>query len=86
TYVMYPLHNCTKLVILAGLVPTTTASALREGLETIEPIQIRREIIDVSFDPTNWDNIELFKVISGLIDRGAELSKTRYPDRIYTDY
>ncbi|KAG6847983.1 hypothetical protein H0H93_004382 [Arthromyces matolae] len=66
--------------------PAPNGIALQEGLENIEPIRISREIIDISIDPTNWENIELFKVISGLIDRGAELSKTRYPHRIYTDY
>ncbi|KAG5331322.1 hypothetical protein C0989_008191 [Termitomyces sp. Mn162] len=77
-HVLYPTSTYTKLVLLTGWVPYKTVVALREGHETLEPITLSHEIIDVPRDPhCEWEEIVLFKIIAGLIDESIELSATR---------
>lgn len=72
---MYPTASYRKMVLLTGWVLSTTVTALKEGHEMLEPIQLSREVIDI---PTNsdcdWKKIDLFQVIAGLIDEAVMLS------------
>ncbi|KAG5349483.1 hypothetical protein C0989_003527 [Termitomyces sp. Mn162] len=77
-HVLYPTATYKELVLLTGWVPYKTAVALREGHETLEPITLSREIIDVPCDPhCDWKEIVLFQIIAGLIDESTKLSATR---------
>ncbi|KAG6898693.1 hypothetical protein C0995_008801 [Termitomyces sp. Mi166 len=72
THVIYPTSTYKKLVVLTGWVPSTTITALKEGHETIEPIILSREVIDVPSKPRcDWNEIDLYQIIAGFIDAGA---------------
>ncbi|KAG6860349.1 hypothetical protein C0995_012418 [Termitomyces sp. Mi166 len=72
THVMYPTSTYKKLVVLTGWVPSTTITALKEGHETVEPIILSREVIDVpSKTHCDWKEIDLHQIIAGFIDAGA---------------
>ncbi|KAG5334234.1 hypothetical protein C0989_003846, partial [Termitomyces sp. Mn162] len=77
-HVLYPTSTYKKLVLLTGWVPYKTVVALREGHETLEPITLSRELIDVPCDPhCDWNEIVLFQIIAGLIDESTKLSVKR---------
>ncbi|KAG6860020.1 hypothetical protein C0995_000422 [Termitomyces sp. Mi166 len=72
THVMYSTSTYKKLVALTGWVPSTTITALKEGYETIEPIILSREVIDVPSETRcDWKEIDLYQIIAGFIDAGA---------------
>ncbi|KAG6834062.1 hypothetical protein H0H93_012216 [Arthromyces matolae] len=79
THVMYPIDDCKKLVILTGFVTSTMSTALKKGLQTLEPIIIHREVIEISIDMTSAENSELFKLIAGFVDEGIELTQHKRP-------
>ncbi|KAG6842837.1 hypothetical protein H0H93_003244 [Arthromyces matolae] len=66
------------MVIITGLVPAATLTALKEGLQTLEPIIINREVIDTTIDVSRSEESELFKLISTFIDEGVELLQYRW--------